>query len=236
MFIVLVVIMVVKLDVMGNHLTKAAIVLIAFAWPLLLSQLWWHGVWTAFLAVLVSFLSNVSGSPWWVYRLAWAMIIFQVVLILGPTEPFHVFLFNQSLAGSSTKLIHTAFGLSTTANEASCDTFYEGFFKKISIELQEKESNPDTQYMGLCSIGWLAYIQFCLLAQVVILISMAFLSAPKFLDGTFGGGQMAKEKVVGQVGGPASVNPDAVVPMQPAVVAIQPKAAEPEETPVEKMA
>jgi hypothetical protein len=225
LFIVLVVIMIVKLDVMGNHLTKCAIVLIFFSWPLLLSQIWYHAVWTAFLAVVVAFLSNCSGVPWWVYRLAWAMQIFQVVLLLGPTETFHVPIFNQSLAGSSTKLIHKAFGLSTAGNEASCDTFYENYFKKLDVELSEIEANPDEKYYGLCAIGWLAYIQFCLLAQCIVLISMAFVSAPKFLDGALGGGKTTPVKAAGLpppvTSGDASMaaNPDAVVPMQPVIVA-----------------
>jgi hypothetical protein len=187
--------MIMKCDIKGNHLTKASVLLICFTWPLILSQQWWHGVWTAFLALFVTYISNCSGVPKWIYRLAWAMQIFQVVLLLGPTEAFHVPIFNQSLAGSSTKLIHTAFGLSLDANEASCNTFYESFMQKVNIQLEEKESNPDVKYGGLCAIGWLAFIQFCLMVQVVILIAMVLLSAPKFLDGTFGknGASTAKE-------------------------------------------
>jgi hypothetical protein len=186
LLVVFVIFMIVKCDIKGNHLTKAGVVLICFTWPLILSQEWWHGVWTAFLALLVSFISNCSGVPTWIYRLAWAMQVFQVVLLLGPTEAFHVPIFNQSLAGSSTKLIHKAFGLSLDANEASCNTFYESFMQKINIELDEKESNPDVKYGGLCVIGWLAFVQFCLMVQVVILIAMVLLSAPRFLDGVLG--------------------------------------------------
>jgi hypothetical protein len=186
LLIVFDVILVLKLDIKGNHLTKAATWLIGFSWPLLLSSMWFQGVWGAFLAFLVAFLSCCSGMPKWVYRLAWALQIFQIVLLLGPTETFHVPLFNQSL-GSNGKLIHYQFGQSLDANEAACSTFYEDFFKKINIKLAEKESNPDNKYGGLCDIGWLGFIQFCLMMQVVTLIFMVLLSAPMFLDANLSG-------------------------------------------------
>merc|ERR1712232_429983 len=175
--------MVVKLNVKSNHITKVCIAIIAVSWPLFLSAAWYYGVWTGILAVFVAFLSNAQGFPWWVYRLAWVIQVFQLVLLFGPNEAFHVPIFNQSLAGSSSHLIRTQLALT----ESMCSAHFENYFGVLSLESIAKEADPDMQYNGLCTYGWLGFVQGTLLLQGIIVVVLMLLSAP-FLLGVPGAG------------------------------------------------
>merc|ERR1719407_327599 len=174
--IIFVVLMVLKLDIKGNHVTKCGIAVIAVAWPLFLSDKWIYGAYCCIVALFVSFVSQSSKMcapfPWWVYRAAWLMCAFQVVLLLGPVESFHVPFYNQSL-GANTDLVNTA--LKTT--EATCQVHYENFFTLSGIELAAKEVNPDAKYYGLCANGWLNFVQLILLVQAFLWFAALLVSS-----------------------------------------------------------
>jgi hypothetical protein len=179
--ILCVVLMVLKLDIKENHVTKCGVVVIAVAWPLFLSDNWIYGAYSCIVALFVSFVSQspkmCSSFPWWVYRLAWAMAAFQVILLLGPVESFHVPFYQQSL-GANTALEASA--LKTT--ETTCQTHYEHFFTLTTIELNAKGANPDAKYYGLCANGWLNFIQIILLVQAFLWVATLLVSAQVFLQ------------------------------------------------------
>merc|ERR1719263_404435 len=189
--ILFVVLMVLKLDPKGNHVTKCGVVVIAAAWPLFLSDKWIYGAYSCIVALFVSFISQspkmCAPFPWWVYRLAWAMAAFQVILLLGPVESFHVPFYRQSL-GANTGL--EAAVLKTT--EETCQTHYESFFTLSGIELAAKEVNPDAKYYGLCANGWLNFIQIILLAQAFLWVATLLVSALVFLADPIQGQVTAK--------------------------------------------
>merc|ERR1712054_300456 len=121
--------MVLKLDIKGNHVTKLGVAVIAIAWPAFLSDKWIYGAYSCIVAFFVSFVSeSTKGSwgawPWWVYRLAWALSAFQVVMLLGPVEAFHVPFYRQSLAGAPTDLVNSA--MKTT--DETCSAYYGKYF------------------------------------------------------------------------------------------------------------
>jgi len=109
--------------------------------------------------------------------------VVQLVLLFGPTEAFHVPLFKQSSAGQSTSLIESFLAVS----ETQCDQYYEGYFTRLAIEKKEVEANPDNPTYGLCTKGWLAFINIVLVYHGIILIIMILMSADRFLEGVFGG-------------------------------------------------
>jgi len=168
-------------DIKGNHVTKCCVAVIAVAWPLFLSQYWVYGAYSCIVALFVSFASQSTTTaalfPWWVYRLAWAMSAFMVVQFLGPTEAFHVPFYNQSLAGKSTDLFNKVLG----ATEATCNTHYDKYFKLTSIEMKAKGANPSVKYFGLCTNGWLNFVQIILLVQAFLWFATLLVSSPVFL-------------------------------------------------------
>merc|ERR1719271_1214787 len=179
--ILCVVLMVLKLDIKENHVTKCGVVVIAVAWPLFLSDNWIYGAYSCIVALFVSFVSQspkmCSPFPWWVYRLAWAMAAFQVILLLGPVESFHIPFYRQSL-GANTALEASA--LKTT--ETTCQTHYEHFFTLTTIELNAKGANPDAKYFGLCANGWLNFIQIILPVQAFLWVATLLVSAQVLLQ------------------------------------------------------
>jgi hypothetical protein len=160
-----------------NAVSILCIKVIALSWPLFLSPSAHFGVYSGFLAVLVAFMSTRDGFPWWSYRLVWAMQVFQVVLLFGPNEAFHVPIFNQSLAGKNSDLITGLIALT----EEKCDAHYESFFKLLSIEKEAKDADPDTDYWGYCTPGWLGVVQGTLMLQGIVWMVTVLLSAPVFL-------------------------------------------------------
>jgi len=175
-----VVYMIVKLDIKQNHVTKLCVGAIAVSWPLLFSAFWSFGVYAAFLAIFVAVMSTSNGFPWWVYRSAWLMQVFQVVLLFGPNETFHVPLFKQSHASESTHLAARFLDFS----EMACSTYYENYFKLLPIEQMAKDADPDTQYNGYCVLGWLGLVQGTLFLQAIVWMVMVLVSAPVFLTDT----------------------------------------------------
>jgi hypothetical protein len=169
--------MAMRLNVGTNHTTKACIGIIAVSWPLLLSQSWFYAVWAGFLAVFVAFLANTRGFPYWIYRLAWGMQVFQLVLLFGPNEAFHVPIFNQSLAGSNSRL--ATMGMT----EAGCNAHFENYFAYLPEEMSTYAlgADPDANNYGLCSYEWLGFVWGMLLVQGIIVMSLVLLSAPFFL-------------------------------------------------------
>merc|ERR1712226_1629248 len=107
------------------------------------------------------------------------MQIFQVVLLFGPNEAFHVPIFNQSLAGGkhSSDLITGLIALT----EEKCNAHYEGFFKLLSIEKEAKDADPDIDYWGYCTPGWLGLVQGTLMLQGIVWMVAVLCSAPVFL-------------------------------------------------------
>jgi hypothetical protein len=189
--ILFVVLMVVKLDIKGNHVTKCGVAAIALAWPLFLSEAWIQGLYCCIVALFVSFVSQSPTSmgglplrmgdrfvpfPWWVYRLAWAMAAFQVIMFLGPIESFHVPFYSQSL-GANTGLENKLLKFT----EEACSKHYEDFFTLTTIELNAKGANPDAKYSGLCANGWLNFIQIIQLVQAFLWVATTLVSALAFL-------------------------------------------------------
>merc|ERR1712070_652524 len=178
--IIFVVLMVVKLDIKGNHVTKCGVVVISASWPLFLSDKWIYGASSCIVALFVSYIAQspkmFAPFPWWVYRLAWAMAAFQVVLLLGPVESVHVPFYRQSL-GANTGLETAA--LKTT--EQTCQVHYENFFTLTSIEMAAKEADPDANFYGLCANGWLNFIQIILLVQAFLWVATLLVSSLVFL-------------------------------------------------------
>jgi hypothetical protein len=178
MDIALVAFMVVKLNIAKNHVTKVCVAAIVFSWPLYLSSMWATGFFSAFLALLVAFMSEAKGFPIWIYRLTLALVVFQVIAIFGPYETFHVLLYGQSKADINTELIKNAY--KPTA-EADCNKFYADYFTVLKIEKQAKDADPDKKYFGLCTMEWLATVQTFCLFQGIIWMVCAVVSAPSLL-------------------------------------------------------
>jgi len=167
-------------DIKGNHVTKCGVVVIAVAWPLFLSSHWILGAYSCIVALFISFAAQSArtGAPfaWWVYRLAWLMAAFQVVMLLGPVESFHVPFYNQS-KGANEDLVNTFLKVT----EKSCQDHYEKFFTLTSIEMKAKEVNPDVKYYGLCANGWLNFVQIILPIQAFLWVATLLVSAPVLL-------------------------------------------------------
>lgn len=108
------------------------------------------------------------------------MQLFQVVLLFGPNEAFHVPLFNQSHASESTQLAHKFLDFT----EMACAGYYENYFKLLPIEQMAKDADPDTMYNGYCVIGWLGVVQGTLFLQAILWMVMVLVSAPVFLTDT----------------------------------------------------
>lgn len=180
MDIAFVVYMVLRLDIKQNHVTKLCVGVIALSWPLLCSAGWAFGVYAAFLAIFVAFMGTSNGFPWWVYHGAWVMQLFQVVLLFGPNEAFHVPLFNQSHASESTQLAAKFLDFS----EMACSSYYGDYFKLLPIEQMAKDADPETMYNGYCVIGWLGLVQGTLFLQAIVWMVMVMVSAPVFLTDT----------------------------------------------------
>jgi hypothetical protein len=203
-----VVLMVLKLDIKGNHVTKVGVAVIAVAWPTFLSDKWIYGAYSCIVALFVSFVSQSpkmwGPSPWWVYRLAWIMCAFQMILLLGPIESFHVPFYRQSL-GANTDLVNTV--LKTT--EETCNVHFENFFTLTGIELAAKEVNPDAKYYGLCANGWLNFIQIILIIQAFLWFAALLVSSLVLLADP---ANMPSKAM-------AKVQPDQILAIPPAAVA-----------------
>merc|ERR1712039_856954 len=143
------------------------------------SSLWAHGCWSAFLALFVAQMSNMvqqqvkpklarfnlncQGLPSWVYYLTWVLELFQVIVILGPTEAFHVPLFGQSKTTAYSELLK-----GTDLTETTCDKYYGNYFKVLSIEKKAKEADPDREYGGYCSLEFLGFVQSMFIFQGIL--------------------------------------------------------------------
>jgi hypothetical protein len=178
MDIAIVAFMVVKLNIAKNHVTKVCVAAVVFSWPLFLSQFWAKGFYAAFLAILVAFVSEAKDLPWWVYRVAWALVLFQVVALFGPYEAFHVPLYGQSNALKNADLIANSY---TSTAEKDCNKFYDNYFTVLAIEKKGKEADPDLQYNGLCTIEWLGTVQTFALIQGLTWIAATIVAAPVLL-------------------------------------------------------
>jgi hypothetical protein len=180
MDICFIVYMVLKLDAKSSLVTKLCIMLIALSWPLFLSGLWMYGCWSAFLALLVAYVNNSTGFPWWMPRLTWAIQFFFLILLLGPNEAFHAPLFSQS-TGSKTQLITTAL---TQLNEKDCNFFYQNFFKLLTIEQEALKADPGKTTSGLCTIEWFGFVQVMVIFEAILLMVMVVFTAKNFLSDT----------------------------------------------------
>jgi len=178
MDIAIVALMAVKLNIRRNHVTKACVAVVVVSWPLFLSSMWAKGFYAAFLALLVALMSEHKDAPWWVYRLTWALAIFQVVALFGPYEAFHVPLYGQSKALSNEELIANSY--KSTA-ETDCNKFYDNYYTVLGIEKKGKGADPDLKYYGLCTMEWIATVQTFCLFQGMIWMLLVVLSAPYLL-------------------------------------------------------
>jgi len=86
-------------------------------------------------------------------------------------------------------------------SETQCDQYYEGYFTRLAIEKQEVEANPDNPTYGLCTKGWLAFINIVLVYHGIILIIMILMSADRFLEGVFRGEWLSTIPNKGQAAG-----------------------------------
>jgi hypothetical protein len=192
MDVFIIVYMVLQLNFTGSHITKLAVAVIAFSWPLYLSSLWAHGCWAAILALLVAQMSKfVRGGqaklakfdfsgvelPFWVYRLTWLLQLFHLVSLFGPTETFHVPLLGYSKVSQYSELIK-----GTPLTEATCDKYFGNYFKVLSIEKQGKEADPDLNYYGLCSIEFLGFVQAMFIFQGMLWMALLLSSTPTLLS------------------------------------------------------
>jgi len=192
MDVLFVVYMVMQLDFRANPVTKLCVGVISLSWPLYLSSLWAHGVWSAFLALLVAQMSNFIKEhkprmprfdinfmelPWWVYRLTWLMQLFQLIVLFGPTEAFHVPFFGQSAAGVYSNLVK-----GTPLTDKTCNTHYGDYFKVLAIEKQAKEADPDLEYSGLCTVEFLGFVQTMFIFQGLLWIVLVLATAPTLLS------------------------------------------------------
>jgi len=218
--------MAMKCDIGGSHVTKLCVLVIGVSWPILFSEKWVYGAYSAIIALFVAFMSESAMTarafPWWIYRLSWAMAAFQVILLLGPTESFHVPFYRQSEAGTSTNLVKNVLAIT----EAGCNTYFEGFFKLTGSEQAAKKVDPTTEYYGLCAIGWLSFVQIMLVIQsiiwfVIVLVSLqGFLSlvavqkAPKVVKPKPAPEQKVESGKSGDQASPAA-DPNAVTPVTP---------------------
>jgi hypothetical protein len=165
--------------------------LIVFSWPLLFSEKWVFGCWTAFFALFVAYLNNFEGLANWIKKAAWVMQVFQVILLLGPNEEFFVPLYGQSKASNS-QLIVSALGVT----EATCDTFYDNFFKITSVEKGALNADPDKAFSGFCVEGWLSFVQVMVMFQGFLSMVMVFVTAPRFLGSVKDGASGALTSVL----------------------------------------
>merc|ERR1719329_1283998 len=131
------------------------------------------------------------------YRIVWAMLFFQIVLIFGPTEAFHVPLFNQSMAGSSADLMSSLLA----QTEKDCDTHFNNFFELIKQEKEQFYANPDREYYGYCDEAFIAFVQATLMVQGLIWMAIVLVAAPVFLPAS---GSSGAAKILPQ-GSPAPV-------------------------------
>jgi hypothetical protein len=184
--------MVLQLNFCGSPITKLAVAVIAFSWPLYLSSLWAHGCWAAILALLVAQMSkfvrggqaklakfDLSGTelPLWVYRLTWLLQLFHLVSIFGPTEAFHVPLLSYSKVSKYSELIK-----GDALKDKTCDTYFGNYFKVEKIEKQAKGADPDLEYYGLCSIEFLGFIQALFIFQGMAWMMLLLTSTPTLLS------------------------------------------------------
>jgi hypothetical protein len=184
--IAIVAFMAMYLKMMENHITKVCIAAIVFSWPLYLSPFWAGGFYAAFLALFVASMGQVKDCPWWAYRLAWVLILFQVVSLFGPYEAFHVPLYSYSKASLNNDLIARSY---TATAEKDCNKHYSDYFTVLGIEKQGKDADPDQQYNGLCTIEWLGTVQTFVILQGLVWIAATFVSFPVLMfDNTDGSG------------------------------------------------
>jgi len=193
MDILFIVYMVLFLNFMSNNMTKLCVAVILFSWPLYMSSLWAHGCWSAFLALFVAQMSNMvqqevkpklarfnlncQGLPSWVYYLTWVLELFQVIVIFGPTEAFHVPFFGQSKTTAYAELLK-----GTDLKEATCDKYFGNYFKVLSIEKQAKEADPDLSYGGFCSLEFLGFVQSMFIFQGILWMMLLLATAPRLLS------------------------------------------------------
>merc|ERR1719498_794526 len=175
-FIVLMVIPKFGFDIKKNHVTKLCIGVIAISWPLLFSSKAHFGIYSSFLAMLVAYASIVPDFPRWVYRVIWLMQVFQMVLLFGPNEAFHIPIYKQSL-GAKTDLVTTIMKLT----EKDCDAHFESFFKYDPIEKFTIGINIDAEYYGYCTEEFIGFLQITCLAQGMLWIVAALVNAPILL-------------------------------------------------------
>jgi len=165
-------------DIKRNHVTKLCIGVIAVSWPLLLSSKAHFGIYSGFLAMLVAYVCTVPDIPRWVTRVIWLMQVFQMVLLFGPNEAFHIPIYKQSL-GAKTDLVTTIMKLT----EKDCDAHYESFFKYDAIEKFGIGVNIDAEYYGFCTEEFIGFVQITCLVQGMLWIVTALVNAPILLSG-----------------------------------------------------
>merc|ERR1719498_723298 len=105
-------------------------------------------------------MSNTNIYPRWLSRTVWLLQIFQVIVMFGPNEAFHVPLYNQS-TGSKIDLVTNLVKLT----QAECGTYYHEFFGYIAIEKEAANYDANTKYWGFCTEEFLGVLQVLTMMQ-----------------------------------------------------------------------
>jgi hypothetical protein len=170
--------------------TMICLVVVALSWPFLFCKYWMFGAYNFFLATMIACAASSVDAPtmpWYMYRVLWALGLFQIVSLLGPIETFHVPLFSWSNAAANAEFITNVY------NEVKCDSYYDSYFTILDIEKQAKEADPDAVYNGYCSKNWLATVQSFAVVHTLAWMGVVFVSGRDLLSlGKGSGGDMAK--------------------------------------------
>jgi len=112
------------------------------------------------------------------YVTVWLLQIFQVVMMFGPNEAFHVPLYNQS-TGSKIDLVANLLKIT----KAECGKYYHEFFGYISIEKEASNYDKNSPYWGFCTDDFIGVLQVLTMMQGLVWMASAVVSAPIFLGG-----------------------------------------------------
>jgi hypothetical protein len=170
--------MILKCDAKLNPITKFCIGLIALSWPFYLTEHFVVGVWTSILAVVIAHISAQSDLPTWLYKLAWAIQVFQLIAMYGPYEGFHIPFFSQS-SGETFKILT---GKALAMTPKSCNKFYNNYFQLLDVEKKVIGANPDGTDYGLCTEEWLSTVVMFVVLQAILLTVMVLFTARDLLS------------------------------------------------------
>lgn len=154
------------------------VVQISLSFFLLFSPFWTFAFYSVLLAIFVGAAWRSSDFPWYIYRLAWILQIFQIIAIFGPLETFHVPFGGQSTFQNSN--VQQAAG-TFTGDEQACSTYYENYFDLLPIERVAENVNPNQMTFGYCVRAWLGIVQFSIAMLGLLQSGVVCLTARRFV-------------------------------------------------------